>query len=127
MTVARGGRLTETTSLAMQAVNASIDVDSRLCREGIRRWMAPAQGLARAGVISQEEALELTRGLEQVALEIESGKLVWDPVKEDVHMNIEARLTEIVGPVGGKLHTGRSRNDQVATDLRLWVRGNARE
>jgi argininosuccinate lyase len=62
-------------------------------------------------------------GLEAVASEIEGGKFLWDPVKEDVHMNIEARLVELVGPVGGKLHTARSRNDQVATDLRLWVRG----
>jgi argininosuccinate lyase len=111
----------------MQALNASVDVDSRLWREDIQGSIAHARGLARAGVISSSEAETLVKGLEQVAAEITAGKLVWDPVKEDVHMNIESRLTEIVGVVGGKLHTGRSRNDQVATDLRLWVRRSGTE
>jgi argininosuccinate lyase len=111
----------------MQALNTSVEVDRRLWREDIQGSIAHARGLARAGVISEADAKTLQTGLEQVAQEIERGTLLWDPKKEDVHMNIEARLTEIVGPVGGKLHTGRSRNDQVATDLRLWVRGQGSE
>jgi argininosuccinate lyase len=111
----------------MQALNTSVEVDRRLWREDIQGSIAHARGLARAGVISPADAQTLQSGLEQVAQEIERGTLVWDPKKEDVHMNIEARLTEIVGPVGGKLHTGRSRNDQVATDLRLWVRSRGSE
>jgi argininosuccinate lyase len=109
----------------MQALNTSVEVDKQLWREDIQGSIAHARGLARAGVISEADANTLQAGLQQVAQEIERGALVWDPKKEDVHMNIEARLTEIVGPVGGKLHTGRSRNDQVATDLRLWVRSRA--
>jgi argininosuccinate lyase len=111
----------------MQALNTSVEVDRRLWREDIQGSIAHARGLARAGVISEAEAKSLQEGLAQVAREIERGVLVWDPKKEDVHMNIEARLTEIVGAVGGKLHTGRSRNDQVATDLRLWVRSQGSE
>ncbi len=106
----------------MQALNQSVDVDWQLWRADIRGSQVHARGLARAGIISEQEAETLVTGLAQVADEIESGAFAWDPVREDVHMNIEARLTEIVGSVGGKLHTGRSRNDQVATDLRLWTR-----
>jgi argininosuccinate lyase len=122
MTVARGGRLKPELSAAMQRLNASVDVDSELWREDIRGSIAHVRGLEAASVLTKSEADALVAGLESVAAEIESGRFVWDPVKEDVHMNIEARLAEIVGPVGGKLHTGRSRNDQVATDLRLWTR-----
>lgn len=122
MTVARGGRLPTSVDEAMQELNTSVDVDSALWREDIAGSKAHARGLARVGVISGEEAAALVRGLEQVESEIEAGLFQWDPAREDVHMNIEARLTEIVGPVGGKLHTGRSRNDQVATDLRLYTR-----
>jgi len=106
----------------MQELNASVDVDSALWREDIAGSKAHARGLARAGILTGEEAAALVAGLDQVAAEIEQGKFVWDPAREDVHMNIEARLTEVVGPVGGKLHTGRSRNDQIATDLRLYAR-----
>lgn len=123
MSVARGGRLPESIDQAMQQLNASVDVDSALWRVDIQGSKAHARGLGRVGVITTEEAELLVRGLDQVASEIESGAFVWDHAREDVHMNIEARLTEIVGPVGGKLHTGRSRNDQVATDLRLYCRG----
>lgn len=122
MSVARGGRLPESVDEAMQRLNASVDVDSALWKVDIAGSKAHARGLARVGVISGEEAQILVDGLERVAREIEGGTFVWDPAREDVHMNIEARLTEIVGPVGGKLHTGRSRNDQVATDLRLYCR-----
>jgi argininosuccinate lyase len=107
---------------AMRTLNSSVHIDCRLWREDIDGSIAHARGLARAKVISTDEADTLVAGLNQVAQEIEAGTLVWDPDKEDVHMNIESRLTAIVGSVGGKLHTGRSRNDQVATDLRLWVR-----
>ncbi len=124
---ARGGRLPAAVDQAMQRLNTSVDVDRELWREDIQGSMAHARGLSRAGVISEEEAAQLVSGLERVAREIERGEMKWDPEKEDVHMNIEARLIEICGPVGGKLHTGRSRNDQVATDLRLWTRARVRE
>lgn len=124
---ARGGRLPAAVDQAMQRLNASVDVDRELWREDIQGSTAHARGLARAGVITDEESGQLVAGLERVAREIEAGQMKWDPEKEDVHMNIEARLIEICGPVGGKLHTGRSRNDQVATDLRLWTRAKLRE
>jgi argininosuccinate lyase len=127
MSVTRGGRLLPALDGAMQRLNQSVDVDKELWREDIEGSLAHAEGLARAGVITQEEADQLRAGLERVAGEIERGELVWDAEKEDVHMNIEARLAEICGPAGGKLHTGRSRNDQVATDLRLWTRRKLRE
>jgi len=111
----------------MEALNTSVHVDSALWREDIAGSKAHARGLGRAGVLSDDEVATLVRGLDQVAQEIEQGELAWDPAKEDVHMNIEARLTAIVGPVGGKLHTARSRNDQVATDLRLYARRRAEE
>jgi argininosuccinate lyase len=122
MTVARGGRLKPELSAAMQRLNSSVEVDSELWREDIQGSIAHVRGLEAASVLTKAEADALVRGLESIAGEIESGRFVWDPVKEDVHMNIEARLAELVGTVGGKLHTGRSRNDQVATDLRLWTR-----
>jgi argininosuccinate lyase len=122
MTVARGGRLPEQIDAAMERLNTSVDVDSELWREDIAGSLAHARGLGRAGVLSQTEVDTLVQGLEQIRGEIERGELVWKREREDVHMNIEARLTEICGAVGGKLHTGRSRNDQVATDLRLWAR-----
>ncbi len=122
MTVARGGRLPDSVDEAMQQLNTSVGVDSALWRVDIVGSQAHARGLARAGVITTQEATILVDGLQRVAQEIESGQFVWDEAREDVHMNIEARLTELVGPVGGKLHTARSRNDQVATDLRLYCR-----
>lgn len=127
MSIARGGRLPASINEAMQALNQSVDVDWRLWREDIWGSKVHARGLARAGVIAEHEAQTLVDGLERVAAEIDSGEMRWDPVREDVHMNIEARLIELVGPVGGKLHTGRSRNDQVATDLRLWTRSQLDE
>ena len=101
--------------------------DKELWREDIQGSIAHARGLGRAGVLSAEEVTQLVDGLGAVAGEIERGEFRWDPEKEDVHMNIESRLTSLVGPVGGKLHTGRSRNDQIATDLRLWARRKAGE
>ncbi len=127
MTVARGGRLPGSVDEAMEKLNTSVEVDSALWRQDIEGSMAHARGLQRAGVLDSSELQTLLTGLEQVSQEIETGRLQWQRAREDVHMNIEARLTELVGPVGGKLHTGRSRNDQVATDLRLWARARARE
>ncbi|HEY5955398.1 MAG TPA: argininosuccinate lyase, partial [Polyangiaceae bacterium] len=123
MSVARGGRLPLAVDQAMQRLNTSVQVDCLLWREDIRGSIAHARGLARAGVLSTEEAERIVFGLETIGEEIARGDMDWDPTKEDVHMNIESRLVELIGPVGGKLHTARSRNDQVATDLRLWVRG----
>jgi argininosuccinate lyase len=122
MTVARGGRLAHEISAAMEQLNTSVETDKELWREDIQGSLAHVRGLAAAGVVSQAEADEIARGLEAIAGEIQRGAMKWDPAREDVHMNIEARLAELVGKVGGKLHTGRSRNDQVATDLRLWTR-----
>jgi argininosuccinate lyase len=125
MTVARGGRLPEQIDAAMERLNTSVDIDCELWREDVLGSIAHARGLARAQVLSEAEAATLVAGLEQIKGEIERGELVWKRELEDVHMNIESRLTEICGAVGGKLHTGRSRNDQVATDLRLWARRQA--
>ncbi len=127
MSVSGGGRLPAGLDEAMAALNASVDIDRALWREDIDGSIAHARGLARAGVIRAEDAESLVRGLQEIAREIAEGRFRWDPEKEDVHMNIEARLTEKIGPVGGRLHTGRSRNDQVATDLRLWTRRRAAE
>ncbi len=127
MSVSGGGRLPTALDAAMAALNTSVHIDRELWREDIQGSIAHARGLGRVGVLASSEVAELVRGLEQVAGEIERGEFRWDPEKEDVHMNIEARLTAIVGPVGGKLHTARSRNDQIATDLRLWARRKAGE
>jgi len=122
MSVARGGRLPEQIDAAMERLNTSIDVDCELWREDIQGSIAHARGLGRAKVLPDAEVATLVAGLEQIQGEIERGELTWKRELEDVHMNIEVRLTEICGAVGGKLHTGRSRNDQVATDIRLWAR-----
>lgn len=122
MTVARGGRLDQTIDAAMERLNTSVDVDRVLWPDDIQGSIAHARGLLAAGILKADEVEQIVAGLEQIREEIESGRFHWDRQKEDVHMNIEARLTEIIGPVGGKLHTARSRNDQIATDLRLYCR-----
>jgi argininosuccinate lyase len=127
MTIARGGRLPEGLDAAMERLNTSVDVDSVLWREDIEGSVAHARGLARAGVLTSAEADGIVNGLETIRGEIERGELVWRRDREDVHMNVEARLLELIGPLGGKLHTGRSRNDQVATDLRLFCRRRGEE
>jgi argininosuccinate lyase len=127
MSVARGGRLPDAVDRAMHELNTSVGVDRELWEEDIQGSIAHARGLEAAGVIAKADADALVDGLGRIAQDILRGDFVWDEAKEDVHMNIEARLTELVGPVGGKLHTGRSRNDQVATDLRLWTRKKAHE
>src|SRR4051812_44128967 len=127
MTVARGGRLPEQIDAAMERLNTSVDVDSELWREDIQGSIAHARGLGRAKILSGAEVDALVKGLEQIRGEIERCEFSWRRELEDVHMKIEARPTEICGAVGGKLHTGRSRNDQIATDLRLWARRKADE
>ena len=127
MTLARGGRLPDAVDRAMEKLNTSVDLDSALWPDDIRGSIAHARGLLRAGVLTAAEAEVIVAGLERVKGEIEAGTFVWSRAREDVHMNIEARLVELVGPVGGKLHTGRSRNDQVATDLRLFCRRRGAE
>ncbi|MCU0656397.1 MAG: lyase family protein, partial [Polyangiaceae bacterium] len=117
-----GGRFEASTADAMLRLSASVDVDRALWQDDIEGSVAHARGLHRAGVLSAEELGAIEGGLGQIAAEIGEGRFTWDSVKEDVHMNIEARLIELIGPTGGKLHTGRSRNDQVATDLRLYTR-----
>jgi argininosuccinate lyase len=109
-------------SASMTELNTSVHIDQELWKEDIEGSLAHVRGLEVAGVVTKEEAAALASGLLAVASEIREGRMKWDAAREDVHMNIEARLSELAGPVGGKLHTGRSRNDQVATDLRLWTR-----
>ncbi|MDW8425794.1 MAG: argininosuccinate lyase [Meiothermus sp.] len=118
-----GGRFSEAPSQIAQEFNASWHFDQRLALVDIEGSLAHAAMLARQGILSAQEAEQIRQGLLIVRQEILEGRFHWREELEDVHMNIEARLTELVGPVGGKLHTARSRNDQVATDLRLWVRG----
>jgi len=116
-----GGRFQEETLKIVERFTASIGFDQRLYRQDIRGSQAHARMLASVGVLTQEEAATLVAGLDQVRAEIESGSFPFSEALEDIHMNVEKRLTEIVGPVGGKFHTGRSRNDQVALDLRLYL------
>ncbi|WP_319779695.1 argininosuccinate lyase [Maridesulfovibrio sp.] len=116
-----GGRFAAKTAQSVEDYTESVSYDQNLYREDISGSQAHAKMLAEQGVLTAEEAETLVKGLDQVLEEIESGKFEWKKEMEDLHMNIESRLTEIVGPVGGKLHTGRSRNDQVATDFRLHV------
>jgi len=117
-----GGRFSEPTDAFVEAFTASIGFDQRLYDEDITGSIAHARMLARVGVISDDEAKKIVRGLEDIRSDIERGDLAWSVELEDVHMNIEARLIDRIGDVGKKLHTGRSRNDQVATDIRLFMR-----
>jgi argininosuccinate lyase len=117
-----GGRFTGGPAALFEAFGHSLDADIKLWRQDIEGSKAHARMLGAQGIITKDEADALVSGLDQVASEIEGGTFEWSEALEDVHMNIEARLREIVPGAGGKLHTGRSRNDQVATDLRLWVR-----
>ena len=106
----------------MEEINASIGFDRKLWRQDIRGSLAHAAMLARAGIISAADEAAIRDGLEAIGAEIAAGRFAFDPALEDIHMNIEARLTERIGEAGKRLHTARSRNDQVATDFRLWVR-----
>ncbi len=113
----------EPMSALVQRYTASIGFDQRLWRADIEGSLAHAEMLAAQGIIGAQDLADIQRGLAQIAGEIEAGAFEWKLELEDVHLNIEARLTELVGDAGKRLHTGRSRNDQVATDLRLWLRG----
>jgi argininosuccinate lyase len=116
-----GGAFAEPTDADLKALNDSISFDQRLYAEDIAGSIAYARAIARAGVITPAEAEQIITGLQQVLAEFEAGGFQLHAGDEDIHTAVERRLTELVGPVGGKLHTGRSRNDQVATDFRLWV------
>jgi argininosuccinate lyase len=118
-----GGRFEKGPEASVHAFNASLPFDVRLYDEDIRGSMAWARALVGAGVLSAEEAEAIVAGLAQVRSEFQEGTIVFEAGDEDVHTVVERRLTEIIGPLGGKLHTGRSRNDQVATDFRLWIMG----
>jgi len=117
-----GGRFERGPSVIMQDINNSIGFDRKMWRQDIEGSRAHAAMLARAGIIPEADAEDISRGLDQIAAEIRAGRFSFTEALEDVHMNIEARLTERIGEAGKRLHTGRSRNDQVATDFRLWVR-----
>jgi argininosuccinate lyase len=117
-----GGRFEASAAEILQAINASIDVDKRLYDEDIAGSKAHAEMLVATGIISAADGGAILEGLDQVRREIESGRFVFDPGLEDIHMNVEARLSQLIGAPAGRLHTARSRNDQVATDFRLWVR-----
>jgi argininosuccinate lyase len=116
------GRFTVGPAEVMRRINASIDFDKRLYAEDIAGSKAHCAMLVAQSILSPEDGAAIAAGLDQISLEIESGSFVFRPEREDIHMNIEARLAELIGPAAGRLHTARSRNDQVATDLRLWVR-----
>jgi argininosuccinate lyase len=117
-----GGRFAEATDELVQAFNASIDVDREMAIEDIEGSIAHATMLGEQGILGGDDAQTLVRGLRDLRGQVERGEIAWSTALEDVHMNVEARLTEAVGPVGGRLHTARSRNDQVATDFRLALR-----
>ncbi len=117
-----GGRFSEGPSAIMEEINASIDIDRRLWREDIAGSRAHAEMLAAVGVISADDNKAIQKGLDAIAGEIERGEFTYSKALEDIHMNIEARLKELIGEPAGRLHTARSRNDQVATDFRLWTR-----
>ena len=117
-----GGRFAAGPDAIMEAINASIGFDKRMAEQDIRGSRAHAAMLAAQGILTDNEAAAIREGLLTVLSEIQSGKFEFSTALEDIHMNVEARLKEIVGEPAGRLHTARSRNDQVATDFRLWVR-----
>jgi argininosuccinate lyase len=117
-----GGRFRASPDAVMEEINASIDFDRYLFREDIAASKAHAAMLAKQGIIATDDARRIAHGLDTIQSEIESGDFDFKRELEDIHMNVEARLAELIGPAAGRLHTARSRNDQVATDLRLWIR-----
>jgi argininosuccinate lyase len=118
-----GGRFAGGPAAVMREINASIGTDKRLWREDIAASRAHASMLHRQGILSEADAKAIDEGLAAVGLEISEGKLVEDPALEDIHMHVEHRLSQLIGEAAGRLHTARSRNDQVATDFKLFVRG----
>ena len=117
-----GGRFGSDPDPLMEEINASIDVDRHLYRQDIAASKAHAAMLAKTGIITAQDAKRIAHGLDTILSEIEAGKFKFKRALEDIHMNVESRLGELVGPAAGRLHTARSRNDQVATDFRLFVR-----
>ena len=117
-----GGRYESGPAEIMAEINASIDFDKRLASQDIRGSLAHAAMLGKTGILPEGDVAAIRSGLETVAREIESGSFVFRRALEDIHMHVESRLAELIGPNAGRLHTARSRNDQVATDMKLWVR-----
>jgi argininosuccinate lyase len=117
-----GGRFASGPDAIMEEINASIDFDRHLYRQDIAASKAHADMLAKQGIIAADDAKKIAHGLDTILSEIDAGKFEFKRALEDIHMNIESRLTDLIGPAAGRLHTARSRNDQVATDFRLWMR-----
>ncbi|MCO4055624.1 MAG: argininosuccinate lyase [Bosea sp.] len=117
-----GGRFATGPDAIMEEINASIGFDRKLWRQDIRGSLAHAAMLEKTGILTAEDVASITKGLKAVEAEIEAGSFTFSRALEDIHMNVESRLRELIGPAAGRLHTARSRNDQVATDMRLWVR-----
>jgi argininosuccinate lyase len=117
-----GGRFGESPDAVMDEINASIDFDRHLYRQDIAASKAHAAMLAKQGIISSHDAASIAQGLDTILSEMEAGTFSFNRALEDIHMNVESRLSELIGPAAGRLHTARSRNDQVATDFRLWIR-----
>src|SRR5258705_1407691 len=119
-----GGRFSEHPDAIMEEINASIDFDRHLYRQDIAASKAHAAMLAKQGIITTDDAGAINHGLDKILSEIEGGSFTFSRALEDIHMNVESRLAELIGPAAGRLHTARSRNDQVATDFRMWVRAS---
>ena len=122
-TKAWSGRFAEPVAELVKTYTASVNFDQRMAEADIQGSLAHAAMLNRCGVLSDGDLKAIRQGMDEILAEIRAGRFVWDEALEDVHMNIERRLTERIGDAGKRLHTGRSRNDQVATDIRLWLRG----
>jgi len=118
------GRFSEPVSELVKRYTASVDFDRRLAMQDIDGSLAHARMLTSRGVLSAEDLAAIESGMARIREEIARGEFEWSLDLEDVHLNIERRLTELAGDAGKRLHTGRSRNDQVATDLRLWLRAS---
>src|ERR1700730_1569685 len=117
-----GGRFGSKPDPIMEEINASIDFDRHLYRQDIAASKAHAAMLGKTAIITAQDAKSIAHGLDTILSEIEAGKFTFKRALEDIHMNVESRLSALIGPAAGRLHTARSRNDQVATDFRLWVR-----
>src|ERR1700716_957096 len=117
-----GGRFASGPAAIMEKINTSIGCDWQLYRQDIAASKAHAEMLAKQGIIATDDARKIAHGLDTILSEIGAGKFQFKRQLEDIHMNVESRLTELIGSAAGRLHTARSRNDQVATDFRLWIR-----
>src|SRR4029078_10915254 len=117
-----GGRFASGPAAIMDKINTSIDFDWHLYRQDIAASKAHAQMLAKQGIIAADDARKIARGLDTILSEIGSGKFRFKRALEDIHMNVESRLSDLIGPPAGRVHTARSRHDHVATDFRMWIR-----